>query len=160
LYEYLHALGMTGQSAWAGAILHANLKEGQTALISTAAGAIGSIVGQIAKLKGLRVVGLTSSDEKAAILEKELGFDEAINYKKGDLLKELEAAIPERIDFFFDNVGGEILDAALRNMKMRGHIVQCGSISSYNNAGLPNPIYNYFAVTLFRLSIQVCWPFL
>jgi len=154
LPEYLHALGMTGQTAWVGTELLGNLKAGQTALISTAAGAVGMIVGQIAKLKGCRVIGLVGSDEKAALLEKEFGFDKSINYKTPDLFHEIQRVIPERIDYFFDNVGGKILDAVFGLMKQGGLIVQCGSISSYNNSGQPDPIYNYFAITLLRLTVK------
>jgi NADPH-dependent curcumin reductase CurA len=108
-------------------------KEGETILISGACGTVGSIVGQLAKLKGCTVVGITGSDEKVDYITKELGFDKAINYKKVSNMKdEIQRICPNGIDLYYDNVGGDILDAAILNLKQFGRIVICGSISGYN----------------------------
>jgi len=120
---------------------------GDTVLVSAAAGAVGSIAGQIAKLKGCRVVGLTGTQEKADWLVKELGFDAVINYKEcGNLSEEIAKVCPERVNIFFDNVGGAILDAALLNLADHARIVFCGAISSYNaSEAVPGP-YNYWQI--------------
>lgn len=135
----LGPLGMTGLTAYFGLLDIGEPKEGETVLVSGAAGAVGSIVGQIAKIKGCRAVGLAGSDEKCAWIVDELGYDEAINYKTaGDMRAALSAACPDGIDIYFDNVGGEILDAALGQIAFRGRVVICGAISMYN-ATEPQP---------------------
>lgn len=129
-------------------------KAGETIFISAAAGAIGQLVGQIAKLKGLRVIGSTSSDAKAEFLQRELGFDVVINYKKGNLVQLLrEAAGPAGIDIYYDNVGGEILDATLEVIKDHGRILACGMVSSYNSKDGYN-YKNLFRIVLKRLTIK------
>ena len=132
LSAYLGALGMTGLTAWAGLNL-VDVKAGDRVLISAAAGAVGSVAGQLAKLRGCRVVGSAGSGEKVTMLVKELGFDSAFNYKDGDLAGQLNAAAPEGIDVYFDNVGGEMLEAALSAMRPNGRIIACGAIGGYND---------------------------
>ena len=107
-------------------------------VVSGAAGATGSVVGQIAKLKGCRVVGIAGSDDKCRWLTEELGFDVAINYRTENVAKTLKESCPNGIDVFFDNVGGEILEAALANLALRGRVIMCGAISQYNDAA-PQP---------------------
>jgi NADPH-dependent curcumin reductase CurA len=150
LSAHLGVLGLTGLTAYGGLLVTGALKEGETVFVSAAAGAVGSIAGQIAKLKNCRVIGSCGSDAKVAWLRNELGFDHAINYKTGDLRKELRASAPGGIDVYFDNVGGAHLDAALANMRPLGRIPVCGMISAYNTRGarsegvvhLSNMIYN------------------
>jgi NADPH-dependent curcumin reductase CurA len=133
LSSYLGVLGMPGFTAWLGLDL-VDVKKGDRVFISGAAGAVGSIAGQLAKLRGCRVVGSAGSKEKVALLTGELGFDAAFDYKDGDLPKQLEKAAPEGIDVYFDNVGGEHLEAALGAMRNHGRIIACGAISRYNDA--------------------------
>lgn len=129
----LHILGMTGLTAYVGLTAIANLKAGDTVFVSGAAGAVGSAVGQIAKLLGAgRVIGSAGSDEKVALLTEKYGYDAAFNYKNGDVRGQLAAAAPEGIDVFFDNVGGEHLEAALASFNDGGRAALCGAISSYN----------------------------
>jgi len=130
----LSVFGITGLTAYFG-LLDIGLPEaGETVLVSGAAGATGSIVGQIAKIKGCRVVGIAGSDEKCAWLTDGLGFDEAINYKTQNVGAAIAEACPNGLDVFFDNVGGDILEAAIGNLALRGRIVLCGAISQYNEA--------------------------
>jgi NADPH-dependent curcumin reductase CurA len=150
---YLGALGMPGMTAWVGLKL-AELKPSERVFISGAAGAVGSIAGQLAKRRGCFVVGSAGSDEKVNILTQEFGFDAAINYKQGDLRKQLAAAAPEGIDVYFDNVGGDHLEAALACMREHGRIAGCGSISRYNDeAPLPGP-RNMFLFVTRRLTMR------
>ena len=128
---------------------------GDTALISAAAGAVGSIAGQIAKIRGCRVVGLTGSDDKCRWLTGELGFDAAINYKScANLTDAIAATCPERVNIYFDNVGGAMLDAALMNLADGARVVFCGAISTYNAEGpVPGP-YNYWQVLARSARVQ------
>ena len=135
LSVYLHALGGTGITAYGGLLETGALKDGEQVFISTAAGAVGSVAAQIAKLKGCYVVGSTGSDEKAAWLRDELRLDAVINYKRQPLSEALAAATPRGIDVYFENVGGGHLDAALPRMNVRGRIPVCGMISTYNGGG-------------------------
>lgn len=129
----LGVLGTTGMTAYFGLIDVGRVKEGDVVVVSGAAGATGSVVGQIARVKGAsRVVGLAGSTEKCAWLVDELGFDVAINYKQGSVGRALHEACPDGIDLYFDNVGGPILDACLAQLAMRGRVVICGAISTYN----------------------------
>ncbi len=129
---YLGALGMTGLTAYAGLTYAGQFKEGDTVFVSGAAGAVGSIVGQIAKVSGAsRVIGSAGSPEKVARL-KELGFDAAFNYKDGDVSEQLQKAAPEGIDVYFDNVGGDHLEAAITSLNVHGRVAMCGAISQYN----------------------------
>jgi NADPH-dependent curcumin reductase CurA len=132
LSVYLGALGMTGLTAWVGLRL-AELKTGETIFISGAAGAVGSVAGQLAKIRGCRVIGSAGSPEKVSFLKEECGFDGAFDYKSGSVRKLLNQAAPDGIDVYFDNVGGEFLEAALDALRVHGRILACGSISGYND---------------------------
>ncbi|MCG8696231.1 MAG: NADP-dependent oxidoreductase [Minwuiales bacterium] len=138
LSHLLSGLGVTGKTAYFGLLDVGQPKEGETVLVSAAAGAVGSFVGQIAKLKGCRAVGIAGTDEKCRWLTEELGFDAAINYKTEDMNPALRAACPDGIDVYFDNVGGPILEAALFQTNQNGRIVCCGSVSQYDTA-TPDP---------------------
>ncbi len=130
---YLSTLGLTGLTAYFGMLEIARPKASEVVVISGAAGAVGSIAGQIARIKGCRVVGITGSDQKVLCLKEELHFDEAINYKKqGNLRKPLKEACPEGIDIYFDNVGGEISDSVMCLLNNHSRIVLCGQIALYN----------------------------
>ena len=122
---------MTGMTAWAGLNL-VEVKAGDVIFISAAAGAVGSVAGQLAKLRGCRVIGSAGSTEKVMFLREECGFDSAFNYKAGPVLQQLNAAAPDGIDVYFDNVGGETLEAALSVLRVHGRIIACGGISGYN----------------------------
>ncbi|XP_018575690.1 prostaglandin reductase 1 isoform X1 [Anoplophora glabripennis] len=129
----LGVLGMPGNTAYFGFLEICTPQAGETVVVTGAAGAVGSHVGQIAKIKGCKVIGVTGSDEKGKWLVEELGFDHFINYKTADLDKALDELAPEKIDCYFDNVGGEISSIILRHMNNFGRISVCGSISGYNN---------------------------
>ncbi|WP_397548093.1 zinc-binding dehydrogenase [Rossellomorea yichunensis] len=130
---HLSILGMTGLTAYFGLLDIGQPKEGETVVVSGAAGAVGSVVGQIAKIKGARVVGIAGSDEKVSYLTDTLGFDEGINYKTTDnIYASLKEACPNGIDVYFENVGGEIGDAALSLLNKHARVPVCGAISSYN----------------------------
>ncbi|MEN0649311.1 NADP-dependent oxidoreductase [Caldifermentibacillus hisashii] len=129
----LGVIGMPGLTAYFGLLDIGKPKEGETVVISGAAGAVGMVVGQIAKLKGCHVVGIAGSQEKIAYLKEELGFDAVINYKTDQIKQALKTACPNGIDVYFDNVGGEISDLVLRFMNFHSRIVLCGDISQYNN---------------------------
>ncbi|MFE9607480.1 NADP-dependent oxidoreductase [Streptomyces sp. NPDC006012] len=134
LSTYLGVLGMTGLTAYAGLLRTAALKQGDVVFVSGAAGAVGSQVGQIARLKGAsRVIGSAGSDEKVKLLVDEYGFDAAFNYKNGPVAEQLRTAAPDGIDVYFDNVGGEHLEAAIGALKLHGRIAICGMISIYND---------------------------
>jgi NADPH-dependent curcumin reductase CurA len=150
---YLGVLGMPGMTAWVGLKL-VDVKAGDRVFISGAAGAVGSIAGQLAKKRGCFVVGSAGSDEKVDVLTTEMGFDAAFNYKNGDVRKQLAAAAPEGIDVYFDNVGGEHLEAALACIRDHGRIAACGSISRYNDeAPQPGP-RNMFLFVTRRLTLR------
>ena len=128
----LGVLGMTGLTAYFGLLDIGKPHEGETVVVSGAAGAVGTIVGQIAKIKGARVVGIAGSEEKTAYLKNELGFDEAINYKTDNVREALKAACPDGVDVYFDNVGGEISDSVLSLLNHGARIPICGQIALYN----------------------------
>jgi NADPH-dependent curcumin reductase CurA len=135
---YLGVLGTTGLTAYAGLVEVAPLREGETVFISGAAGAVGSVAGQIArKLGAKRVIGSAGGPEKARRLVEDFGYDIAIDYREGDLLGRLRKAAPDGVDVYFDNVGGDHLDAALAVMNLRGRVALCGAISMYNATELP-----------------------
>lgn len=136
---FLGAAGMPGVSAFVGFLDLCRPQHGETVVVTGAAGAVGSIVGQIAKIKGCRVIGFAGSDEKCRWLEAELGFDKAINYKQGNVLKSLQEVAPEGVDCYFDNVGGEISAAIYNAMNEHGRIAICGAISGYNG-DMSNPV--------------------
>lgn len=150
LTTHMHILGGTGLTAYGGLLVTGELKEGENVFVSAAAGAVGSVVGQIAKIKNCRVVGSCGSDEKVRHLTDDLGFDAAFNYKTEDIRKSLHRLLPDGIDVYFENVGGAHLDAACGQMRPLGRIPVCGMISAYNNKGarsegvttLSNMIYN------------------
>jgi NADPH-dependent curcumin reductase CurA len=134
LSTYLGVLGMTGLTAYAGLLRTASFKEGDSVFVSGAAGAVGSQVGQIARLKGAsRVIGSAGSDEKVKLLLDEYGFDAAFNYRNGSVSEQLREAAPDGVDVYFDNVGGDHLEAAIGSLNRGGRIVICGMISVYNN---------------------------
>jgi len=138
LSSYLGILGMTGLTAYLGLTKIGLPKEGETIVISGAGGAVGTVVGQIGKLLGCKVVGITGSDEKVALLKSTFKFDEAINYKTTKDLKEaVKSACPEGVDIYFDNVGGEISDAVLANINKYARLPVCGAISLYNKTEVP-----------------------
>ncbi|MDP1601010.1 NADP-dependent oxidoreductase [Phenylobacterium sp.] len=147
LTTHMHALGMTGFTAYGGLLHIGQLKDGEQVFVSTAAGAVGSVAAQIAKIKGCYVVGSTGSADKAAWLKDEVGLDAVINYKETPIRKALEEATPKGIDVYFDNVGGDHLEAALRRINTLGRIPVCGFISGYNSghssvSNLSNIIYS------------------
>ncbi len=153
LSVYLGALGMTGMTAWAGLNL-VEVKSGETVFISGAAGAVGSVAGQLAKLRGCRVLGSAGSMEKVRFLREECGFDVAFDYKTGSTLDQLNLEAPDGIDVYFDNVGGDTLEAALSAMRLHGRIIACGGISGYNEEKpRPGPS-NLMNIVAKRLTIK------
>ena len=131
---YLGILGMTGLTAYFGLMHIGKPKAGETVVVSGAAGAVGIVVGQIAKIEGCRVIGIAGSDEKIKLLTEEFNFDEAVNYKStADMKKTIAALCPNGVDIYFDNVGGEISDAVIANINFHARIPLCGQISLYNN---------------------------
>jgi hypothetical protein len=135
---YLGILGMTGLTAYFGLMHIGKPKAGQTVVVSGAAGAVGIVVGQIAKIHGARVIGIAGSDEKAAMLKEEFGYDDVINYKTTtDINKAIADLCPNGVDVYFDNVGGSISDAVIQNLNFHARIVLCGQISLYNSTEIP-----------------------
>ncbi|MGW0773530.1 NADP-dependent oxidoreductase [Streptomyces sp. NPDC002835] len=151
---YLGALGMPGMTAYFGLLDVGALKEGETVVVSGAAGAVGTMVGQIAKVKGCRVVGIAGGPEKCRLLTEELGFDEAIDYRAGDVKRALREHTPDGIDVYFDNVGGDILDAALTRLAMNARVVICGAISQYNNSTPVKGPSNYMTLLVRRARME------
>ncbi|HMM52090.1 MAG TPA: NADP-dependent oxidoreductase [Burkholderiaceae bacterium] len=152
LSAYLGAVGMPGVTAWYGLNRIVAPKAGETVVVSAASGAVGSVVGQLAKRKGCRVVGVAGGAQKCAIVVEEYGFDACVDYKAGQLYPDLRAATPGGIDGYFDNVGGATLDAVLRRMNAFGRIAVCGLISSYD--GQPMPLQNFRSVLVNRLRVE------
>jgi len=134
----LSVYGVAGLTAYFGLLEIGKPKTGDTVVVSAAAGSVGSIVGQIAKIKGCRVVGIAGGKEKCDWLTSELGFDAAVDYKDGALFKALKTAAPDGIDVYFDNVGGDVLEACLPQMKNHGRIACCGAVSQYDGAPSPH----------------------
>ena len=151
---YLGTLGMPGMTAYFGILEVGKIKKGDIVLVSGAAGAVGSVVGQIAKLKGCTVIGIAGGQEKCDYLKNELGFDEAIDYKSENIYSALKKKCPKGVDVFFDNVGGVILDAALSKLRMHAKVVICGAISQYNNKHKINGPSNYLSLLVTRSSMQ------
>ena len=151
---YLGALGMPGMTAYFGLLDVGALKDGETVVVSGAAGAVGTMVGQIAKVKGCRVIGIAGGPEKCALLTDELGFDAAIDYRAGDVKRALREQTPDGIDVYFDNVGGDILDAALTRLAMNARVVICGAISQYNNATPVTGPSNYLSLLVRRARME------
>ena len=154
LESYLGIIGMPGMTAYFGILKVAELKKGDIVLVSAAAGAVGSLVGQIAKIKGCRVVGIAGGKTKCGYLVNELNFDAAIDYKNDNIYSGLKAHCPKGIDVFFDNVGGVILDAALSKLRMHAKVVICGAISQYNNKHKINGPSNYLSLLVTRSTMQ------
>ncbi|HEY1509213.1 MAG TPA: NADP-dependent oxidoreductase [Solirubrobacteraceae bacterium] len=152
LPTFLGTLGLTGLTAYFGLLEVCKLKEGETVVVSGAAGAVGSVVGQIAKLKGCRAVGIAGGAEKCAWIVDELGFDAAIDYKADDVRRGLREHTPDRIDVYFDNVGGDVLDAALTRLARGARIALCGGISQYNEQRPRGPA-NYLAMIAARATM-------
>jgi NADPH-dependent curcumin reductase CurA len=150
---YLGALGMTGLTAYFGLLDTGRLKEGDTVVVSGAAGAVGSIAGQIARIKGARVIGIAGGPEKCRALTEEFGFDAAIDYRAGNVRKALREHAPRGVDVYFDNVGGEILDAVLTCLARGARVVICGAISQYNETQVRGPA-NYMMLLVTRSSME------
>jgi hypothetical protein len=149
---YLGVLGITGLTAYFGLLDVGRLQAGETVLVSGAAGAVGTVVGQIAKIKGARVIGIAGGAEKCKMLTNELGFDAAVDYKGGDLKDQLHRHTPDRVDVFFDNVGGEILNQGLTRLARGARVVICGAVSQYNNVDVTGPS-NYIQLLVSRASM-------
>ena len=154
IYRYLGALGMPGMTAYFGIINEGKIKSGDIVLVSAAAGAVGSLVGQIAKIKGCKVIGIAGGNEKCKYVKEQLGFDEVIDYKNDNIYSALKKYCPEGIDVYFDNVGGEILDAALAKLRMNARIVICGAISQYNNTSRTKGPSNYLSLLVNRATMS------
>ena len=149
---YLGAVGMPGMTAWYGLNKIIQPKAGQTIAVSAASGAVGSVVGQLAKLHGCRVIGIAGGKQKCDFVVNELGFDACIDYKGGNLYKDVKAAAPDGIDGLFENVGGVVMDSVLARMNPYGRIALCGLISGYD--GQPMPIHNMRVILSMRLMLQ------
>lgn len=154
LPKYLSVLGMPGMTAYFCLLRVGQPQAGETVVISAAAGAVGSVAGQIAKLKGCRVVGLAGGPDKCAYVTDTLGFDACIDYKQGDVAAALKQHCPDGIDVYFDNVGGEILEAVMTRLAMRARIAVCGAISQYNNTEAPRGPANYMSLLVHRARME------
>jgi hypothetical protein len=153
LPTYLGVLGMTGMTAYFGLLDVGKPKAGDTVVVSGAAGAVGTVVGQIARIKGCRVIGIAGGETKCRMLVDDLGFDAAIDYKSEDVRKALQKFCPKGLDVYFDNVGMPILDAALANLARGARIVICGAISQYNATDRIQGPSNYLALLVSRASM-------
>jgi NADPH-dependent curcumin reductase CurA len=151
---YMNALGGPGFTAYGGLLHIGQLKDGEQVFVSTAAGAVGSVAAQIAKIKGCYVVGSTGSDEKVRWLTQEAGLDAAVNYKTSPIRPALKAVTPKGIDVYFDNVGGDHLDAALAGMNLLGRVAVCGMISGYNEAGSRTVVRNLANIIYGRINLR------
>lgn len=151
---YLSALGMTGMTAYFALLDVGTPSPGDTVVISAAAGAVGSVAGQIARIKGCRVVGIAGGAEKCRYITETLGFDAAIDYKHEDIVKGLRSTCPEGVDIYFDNVGGDILDAVLNRLRVGARVVICGAISQYNNKDAIRGPANYLSLLVNRARMQ------
>ncbi len=154
LEAWIGGLGMPGKTAYFGLLDVGQPKEGETVVVSAASGAVGSVVGQIARLKGCRVVGIAGGPEKCAYVTDDLGFDACVDYKGGNLADALKTACPDGIDVYFENVGGEILDTVLAQMNRFGRIPVCGLISTYNSTEPPSAPRNLRSILVNRLRVQ------
>ncbi|MFN2616862.1 MAG: NADP-dependent oxidoreductase, partial [Thermoleophilaceae bacterium] len=149
---YLNTLGMPGMTAYFGLLDIGRPEPGQTVVVSAAAGAVGSTVGQIAKLKGASAVGIAGGPEKCRLIVEEFGFDAAIDYKADDVPRALKDACPDGVDVYFDNVGGDILDAALARLARGARIAICGAVSQYNEKKMKGPS-NYMSLLVNRATM-------
>jgi NADPH-dependent curcumin reductase len=154
LPHYLSVLGVPGMTAYFGLLEIGRPVAGETVVVSAAAGAVGQLVGQIAKIKGCRVVGIAGGAEKCRVIVDELGFDAAVDYKSEDVRAALRERCPDRVDVYFDNVGGEILDTVLTRLARHARVVLCGSISQYNNQGPARGPANYMALLVDRARME------
>jgi NADPH-dependent curcumin reductase CurA len=152
--EYLGVLGMTGLTAWVGIRDIGRPQPGETVVVSAAAGAVGSVAGQIAKIEGARVVGIAGGPEKCGILTEQLGFDAAVDYRAPNWLDQLTAATPNGIDVDFENVGGEIMDAVFARLNLRARVALCGLISGYNDAERPAGPRHFSHLLVQRVRLQ------
>ena len=152
LSAYLGSVGMPGVTAWYGLMDICAPKAGETVVVTAASGAVGSVVGQLAKMKGCRAVGIAGGAEKCRYVVDELGFDACVDYKAGNLWKDIKAATPQGIDCLFENVGGEIFDTLLGRMNPFARIAVCGLIAQYNSA--PYPMKNIGSVLVNRIKMQ------
>jgi NADPH-dependent curcumin reductase CurA len=150
---HLGVLGVGGLTAYFGLLDIGRPEPGQTVVVSGAAGSVGSIVGQIARIKGARAVGIAGGPDKCRWLVEELGFDAAIDYKAGDLRSQLKASAPDGVDVFFDNVGGEILELVLGRLARGARVVICGAVSQYNATEAPRGPANYMQLLVARASM-------
>jgi NADPH-dependent curcumin reductase CurA len=151
---YLGVLGMTGLTAWVGMREIAKPQEGETVVVSAAAGAVGSVAGQLAKADGARVVGIAGGPDKCSMLTDRLGFDAAVDYKADDWREQLAAATPEGIDVDFENVGGEIMEAVFARINIRARIALCGLISGYNEDDPPPGPRSFGSLLIKRARLQ------
>jgi NADPH-dependent curcumin reductase len=154
LTTYLNVLGMPGMTAYFGLLESGQPKAGETVVVSGAAGAVGATVGQVAKIKGCRVVGIAGGAEKCRTVVEELGFDACIDYKNEDVRVGLKRECPAGIDVYFDNVGGDILDTVLTRINLKARIVICGAISQYNNTAPIKGPSNYLALLVNRARME------
>lgn len=154
LPAYLGVLGMPGMTAYFGLLDVGAAQPGDTVVVSAASGAVGGLVGQIAKHKGCTVVGIAGGEAKRRYVTDELGFDAAIDYKNESVYKAMKQHCPKGIDVFFDNVGGEILDAALANLALKGRVVICGAISQYNATDGMYAPKNYMSLLVNRARME------
>lgn len=154
LPSYLGTLGMSGLTAYFGLLDTGQPKPSETVVVSGAAGAVGSVVGQIAKIKGCTVVGIAGGEEKCKYVVEELGFDACVDYKAGNLRNQLKEACINGVDVYFDNVGGEILDTVLTLINMKARIVICGAISQYNAIQKPVGPSNYMSLLVNRARME------
>ena len=152
LSAYLGSVGMPGVTAWYGLMDICAPKSGETVVVTAASGAVGSVVGQLAKMKGCRAVGIAGGAEKCRYVVDELGFDACVDYKAGNLWKDIKAATPQGIDCLFENVGGEIFDTLLARMNAFSRIALCGLISQYNSE--PHAMKNIGSVLVNRIKMQ------
>jgi len=152
LSAYLGCVGMPGVTGWYGLNRIIAPRAGETVVVSAASGAVGSVVGQLAKMKGCRVVGVAGGEHKCRIVTDEYGFDACVDYKAGRLREDLRAATPHGVDGYFENVGGETLDAVLRRMNAFGRIAVCGLIAGYDGAAMP--VNHFSSVLVNRLRIE------
>jgi NADPH-dependent curcumin reductase CurA len=129
---YLGCVGMPGATAWIGLLEHCQPKAGETVVVSAASGAVGSVVGQLAKMQGCRAVGIAGGKSKCEFVVEKLGFDACVDYKAGKLYDDLKAACPEGIDCYFENVGGEVMDSVFRQLNPFSRVALCGMIAEYN----------------------------
>ena len=154
LSTYLAALGMTGLTAYFGLFEVGALRDGDTVLISGAAGAVGTVAGQLAKLKGCRVIGIAGGPRKCALLTEEFGYDVALDYREGELPKRLYEVAPDGVDVFLDNIGGDILDAGLSRLARGARVVLCGAISQYNDLTAVQGPKNYLSLLINRARME------